>query len=183
MRAIVAHDGGRTGLGGHWQTASAARQVVLERLYLRLLAGGEAIGALPTPYALPLERFDGAVLFWEEVGGRAAHVWSLLHVLRHCGILERISGLVVGVRHEIDGLGTPGDGSATLRETVLDVLGDRDIPVLGKVEFGHAGSNLPMPVGVRAQLDAGQRTLSLFEPAVAASSFPDLARASHSTVT
>ncbi|MGW3108183.1 S66 peptidase family protein [Streptomyces sp. NPDC001100] len=184
------------GLGGHWQRASASRQVVLERLYLRLLTGDGAIGALPatpswecwrpgraegpliggvinrivfaqaTPYALPLERFDGAVLFWEEMGGQAAYVWSYLHVLRHCGILDRISGMVVGVPHEIDGLGTPGDGSPTLREIVLDVLGDRDIPVLGNVEIGHAGPNLPMPVGVRAQLDAGQRTLSLLEPAV-----------------
>ncbi|MGX9885663.1 S66 peptidase family protein [Streptomyces sp. NPDC002276] len=180
------------GLGGHWQRASTTRQVVLERLYLRLLTGGEAIGALPTTpswecwrpgraegpliggvinrivfaQAPPLERFDGAVLFWEEMGGQAAYIWSYLHVLRHCGILDRISGMVVGVPHEIDGLGTPDDGLPTLREVVLDVLGDRDIPVLGNVEIGHAGPNLPMPVGVRAQLDAGQRTLSLLEPAV-----------------
>jgi muramoyltetrapeptide carboxypeptidase len=49
---------------------------------------------------------------------------------------------------------------------VLDVLGDRDIPVLGNVEFGHAGPNLPMPVGIRVAHDAQQRTLSLLEPGV-----------------
>ncbi|MFF8192643.1 hypothetical protein ACF05L_17650 [Streptomyces bobili] len=53
-----------------------------------------------------------------------------------------------------------------MREIVLDVLGDRDIPVLGNVEFGHAGPNLPMPVGIRAGLDAQRRTLSLLEPTV-----------------
>jgi muramoyltetrapeptide carboxypeptidase len=37
---------------------------------------------------------------------------------------------------------------------------------LGNVEFGHAGPNLPMPVGIRVGLDAQQRTLSLLEPAV-----------------
>ncbi|MFG1673481.1 hypothetical protein [Micromonospora sp. NPDC049282] len=58
--------------------------------------------------------------------------------------------------------------SPTLPEIVLDVLGDRDIPVLGNVEFGHAGPNLPMPVGIRVALDAGQRTLALLEPAVRA---------------
>ncbi|MFD9390960.1 LD-carboxypeptidase, partial [Streptomyces sp. NPDC060000] len=163
------------GLGGRWQAAPAARQAVLEKLYSTLLTGDEAIGALQatpswecwragrtegrliggllnrvvlaqaTPYALPLERFDGAVLFREEMGGQAAHVWSYIQVLRHCGILDRISGMVVGVPHAIDGLGA--DASPTLREIVLDVLGDRDIPVLGNVEFGHAGPNLPMPVG------------------------------------
>ncbi|MFD3515396.1 hypothetical protein [Streptomyces sp. NPDC058657] len=40
------------------------------------------------------------------------------------------------------------------------------IPVLGGVEFGHAGPNLPMPVGIRVALDAQQRTLSLLELAV-----------------
>ena len=182
------------GLGGHWQAAPAARQAELEKLYSRLLTSTEPIGALPagtswecwragraegrliggvinrialaqaTRYALPLEWFDGAVLFWEEMGGLASHVWSLLHVLRHSGILDRISGMVVGIPREISGL-EPG-ASPTLSEIVLDVLGDRDIPVLGNVEFGHAGPNLPMPVGIRVGLDAEQRTLSLLEPAV-----------------
>lgn len=103
------------GLGGHWQAAPAARQAELEKLYSTLLTGTEPIGALPaspswecwrtgraegrligglinrlvlnqaTCYALPLDRFDGAVLFWEESGGHASHVWSYLQVLRHAG--------------------------------------------------------------------------------------------------
>ena len=183
------------GFGGHWPAAPAARQAELETLYTRLLTGTEPIGALPsspswecwragraegpliggvinrivlaqaTPYALPLDRFDGAVLFWEELGGLAAYVWSYLHVLRHSGILDRISGMVVGVPRDIIGLEGP-DASPTLAEIVLDVLGDRDIPVLGNVDIGHAGPNLPMPVGLRVALDAGRRTLSLLEPAV-----------------
>ncbi len=185
------------GFGGHWQAAPAARRAELENLYSRLLTDTEAIGPLPassswecwragrvegrliggvinrialvqaTRFAMPLERFDGAVLFWEEMGGLASYVWSYLHVLRHGGILDRISGMVVGVPHAIDGLEAPG-ASPTLREIVLDVLGDRDIPVLGNVEFGHAGPNLPMPVGIRAGLDAEQRKLALLEPAVGA---------------
>jgi len=185
------------GLGGAWQRVPAARRAELEVLYSRLLMSTEPIGALPaspsgecwrpgraegrliggvlnrvvlaqaTQYALPLERFDGAVLFWEEMGGQASYVWSYLHVLRHSGVLDRIAGMVVGVPHAIDGLEGP-DSSPTLAEIVLDVLGGRDIPVLGGVEVGHAGANLPMPVGVRVALDAEQRTLSLLEPAVRA---------------
>ncbi|MFF1724819.1 S66 peptidase family protein [Streptomyces sviceus] len=183
------------GLGGHWQRASAARREELRELYSTLLTGTEPIGALAagpswecwrpgraegpliggvinrivlaqaTPFALPLECFDGAVLFWEEMGGQTSHVWSYLQILRHIGILNRISGMVVGIPEAIDGLDSP-DGAPTLAEIVLDVLGDRDIPVLGNVEVGHAGPNLPMPVGIRAALDAEKRTLSLLEPAV-----------------
>ncbi|MEU8608548.1 S66 peptidase family protein [Actinoplanes sp. NPDC048791] len=178
------------GFGGNWQTAPAPRRAELEDLYTRLLTSTEAIGALPpsetwecwrpgraegpliggvinrivlaqaTRFALPLESFDGAVLFWEEMGGLASYVWSYLQVMRHSGILDRISGMVVGIPREIDGL-----EELTLREIVLDVLGDRDIPVLGNVEVGHAGPNLPMPVGIRVALDAQQRKLSLLEPA------------------
>jgi len=183
------------GFGGSWQTAPAARRAELETLYSRLLTDTEPIGVLPagpswecwragraegrliggvinrvalvqaTRYALPLEAFDGAVLFWEEMGGLASYVWSYLHVLRHSGVLDRIAGMVVGTPREIIGLEAP-DASPTLAEIVLDVLGDRDIPVLGNVEFGHAGPNLPMPVGIRVSLDAEQRRLSLLEPAV-----------------
>ncbi|WP_116173163.1 LD-carboxypeptidase [Kutzneria buriramensis] len=189
------------GLGGHWQTAPAARRAELAKLYSTLLTATEPIGALPTspswecwrpgraegrliggvinrivlaqatPYALPLDWFDGAVLFWEEMGGLASYVWSYLHVLRHGGILDRISGMVVGVPHAIDGLDSAG-ASPTLAEIVLDVLGDRDIPVLGNVEFGHAGPNLPMPVGIRVALDAQRRSLSLLEPVVRPATAP-----------
>lgn len=50
---------------------------------------------------------------------------------------------------------------------LLDVLGDRDLPVLGHVDFGHASPNLPLPLGIRADVDATGRTLSLLEPVVA----------------
>lgn len=183
------------GLGAAWHAAPAARRAELEKLYTALLTSTEPIGALPagpswecwrpgrtegrliggvinrivltqaTPYALPLEWFDGAVLFWEEAGGLASYVWSYLQVLRHSGILDRISGMVVGIPDAIDGLDSPG-ASPTLAEIVLDVLGDRDIPVLGNVEIGHAGPNLPMPIGIRVALDAQERSLSLLEPAV-----------------
>lgn len=185
------------GLGGRWQAAPAARRAELEKLYSTLLTSTEPIGALPanpswecwraghaegrliggvinrivlnqaTCYALPPDWFDGAVLFWEEAGGQASHVWNYLQVLRHAGILDRIAGMVVGIPAAIDGLDSP-DASPSLREIVLDVLGDRDIPVLGNVEVGHAGPNLPMPVGTRVALDAQQRALSLLEPAVRA---------------
>ena len=56
----------------------------------RLIGGvlNRVMRAQATRYALPLERFDGAVLFWEERGGYAPWVWSDLQVLRHAGVSE-----------------------------------------------------------------------------------------------
>ena len=90
-------------------------------------------------------------------------VWNDLHALRSAGVLDRIAGMVVGTPFEVE----PTDGGPdTLREVVLDVLGERDIPVLGNVDIGHDPPNLPMPLGIRAELDADAVTLSLLEPAV-----------------
>ena len=136
-------------------------------------AQGPLVGAMlnrlvriqASSFALPLERFDGAILFWEEAWTSTSVIWNELHLLRLAGVLERIGGMIVGTPFEIEF--TEG-GPATLREVVLDVLGDRDIPVIGNVDIGHTGPNLPLPLGVRAELDADALTLSLLEPAVEA---------------
>src|SRR4029450_3915811 len=114
-------------------------------------------------FALEPDRFDGAILFWEEAWTQSSRIWQELHVLRTAGILERIAGMVVGAGLDLTFV---EGGPDQLRDVVLDVLGERDIPVIGNVELGHTGPNLPMPLGVRAALDADELTLSLLEPAV-----------------
>jgi muramoyltetrapeptide carboxypeptidase len=165
-------------------------------VYRRVLTGTEPLGALPrrsqretwrpgraagpliggmlhrllrvqaTSYALPPDRFDGAILFWEDIGTSTLGVWNDLHVLRHAGIFDRIAGMLIGFTSTID---TPKvlEGPETLREIVLDVLGDRDIPVIGNVDIGHEGPNLPLPLGIRAEVDADDLSILLVEPAVA----------------
>jgi muramoyltetrapeptide carboxypeptidase len=78
-------------------------------------------------------------------------------------VFDRIAGMVVGEPVLVE---PTAGGPHTLREVVLDVLGDRDIPVLGGVEVGHNTPNVPMPLGVRAEVDAGALTLILLDPAV-----------------
>jgi muramoyltetrapeptide carboxypeptidase LdcA involved in peptidoglycan recycling len=178
---------------GYWRETDDGRRKELEDVYLRVLTGDGAPGVLPpgrpwecwrsgraqgrlvggmlnrlvrvqsTSYALTPEHFDGAILFWEEAFTSNSVVWNDLHVLRHAGVLDRIAGMIVGAPFEVE----PTEGGPdTLREIVLDVLGERDIPVLGNVDVGHDPPNLPMPLGVRAEMDADALRLSLPEPAV-----------------
>ncbi|MFJ6138286.1 LD-carboxypeptidase [Kitasatospora sp. NPDC092286] len=126
---------------------------------------GRLVTLQATPFALPPERFDGAVLFWEEVDRPLSGVWHDLQALRLSGVLDRVAAMVVGVPHQVPAAGC-GDTRPTLRDVVLDVVGDRELPVLGGVDFGHAGPNLPLPLGIRATVDATARTLALDEPAV-----------------
>jgi muramoyltetrapeptide carboxypeptidase len=118
-----------------------------------------------TSYALDPERFDGAILFWEEAGASTSAVWNDLHLLRQAGVLDRIAGMVVGPADRVD---AGPDGTDPLRDIVLDVVGDRDIPVLGNADIGHNPPNVPLPLGVRAALGADAGTLTLTEAAVAA---------------
>jgi muramoyltetrapeptide carboxypeptidase len=177
---------------GEWNESEDSRRTQLADIYLRVLTSDRAAGPLPpgggecwrsgraqgpliggllnrlirvqaTPYALSPERFDGAILFWEEVGTSTSVVWNDLHVLRIAGVLDRISGMIVGRPSDVE-VTTPGPN--TLREVVLDVVGERDIPVLGHVDIGHAGPNLPMPLGIRGAVDADALTLALLEPVV-----------------
>jgi muramoyltetrapeptide carboxypeptidase len=181
---------------GYWHESDDGRRKDLQDVYLRVLTRDGAPGDLPpgrrwecwrsgraqgplvggmlnrlvrvqsTSYALTPEHFDGAVLFWEEAFTSTSVVWSDLHVLRQAGVLDRIAGMVVGAPFEVE----PTEGGPdTLRQIVLDVLGERDIPVLGNVDVGHDPPNLPMPLGVRAEMDADALTLSLLEPVVTAS--------------
>jgi muramoyltetrapeptide carboxypeptidase len=180
------------GFANRHELAQEHRQAVAE-IYRRVLTSTDAPGSLPpigqweswrsgradgplvggllnrlilvqaTPYALDPDRFDGAILFWEELATSFAAIWNGLQALRYAGILDRISGMVVGTAVGVQ----PTDGGPEiLRDIVLDVLGDRAIPVLGNVDIGHNPPNIPLPLGVRAEIDADALTISLVEPAV-----------------
>ena len=178
---------------GEWHALSEPDRARLADAYQRVLTSTEPAGPLPalsawetwrpgraeghllggllnrlvriqaTPWALAPERFDGAILFIEDLNTPTINIWNDLHVLRYGGVFDRIAGLLVGPTETVQVL---PDAPKTLREVVLDVLGDRDIPVLGNVNLGHAGPNIPLPLGIRAAVDAEAHTIELLEAAV-----------------
>jgi muramoyltetrapeptide carboxypeptidase LdcA involved in peptidoglycan recycling len=182
---------------GDWNETDVHLRQQLADIYLRMLTREAAPGVLPssgrwecwrsgraqgplvggmlnrlvrvqaTPWAMSPERFEGSILFWEEAWTSTAAIWNDLHVLRYAGVLDRIAGMVVGAPTEVEP--TEG-GPSTLREVVLDALGKRDIPVLGNADVGHSAPNVPMPLGVRIEVNADAVTLSLLEPVVTESS-------------
>jgi muramoyltetrapeptide carboxypeptidase len=134
----------------------------------RLMGGllDRLINVQASPYPLAPETWDGAIFFWEDVGRNLGHVWNQLHVLRMQGVFDRVGAMVVGIPLDVE---IPADapfGPFTVKDIVLDVLGDYDFPVLAGVDFGHTGPNLPMPIGTLAAVDATSRTLRLLESPV-----------------
>ena len=134
-------------------------------------AEGRLIGAMlnrfvkvqASPWAVAPEAFDGAIMFLEDYNTPSINIWNDLQVLRLGGAFDRISGLIIG---PVDGISILEGTTQTLREVVDDVMGEHDIPILANVNCGHSGPNVPLPLGVRAAIDAGARTIELVEAAV-----------------
>jgi len=178
---------------GSWEDLPEPGRTAQRTAYRRVLTSTDPIGALPalstwetwregraegpllggmlnrlikvqaSPYALAPDRFDGAILFLEEYNAPTINVWHDLQILRLAGVFDRIAGLVIGPVGVVE---VADYAPQSYREVVLDVVGERDIPILANVNCGHADPNLPLPLGIRAALDAGSRTIELVEGAV-----------------
>ena len=130
------------------------------------LLGGmlhRSIRVQASPFALAPERFDRAILFLEDYNLPSINVWHDLQVLRQHDVFDRIAGLLIG---PTEGVSILEGTTQTLRDVVLDVVGHRDIPIIGNVNCGHAGPNIPLPLGIRASIDADALTIELLEAAV-----------------
>ena len=106
-------------------------------------------GNLSLLYALRGTKYDvnpkGKILFIEDVGEYLYHLDRMIHNLKLGGILEQISGLVVGQFTEMKDNDTPFGFSA--EEIILEALKEYDFPVLFNFMAGHSPLNLPLVLG------------------------------------
>lgn len=111
------------------------------------------------------EEWEGAILFLEtsEEHPDPKTVLYLLRGMAAQGILERISGVIVG---------KPRDETyyeeykAVYRKVLGQECGRPELPVLYNLNFGHASPICTLPYGVKAEIDCVARSLTLLEPAV-----------------
>ena len=111
-----------------------------------------------------LPRWEGAILFLEDVGEEIYRVDRMLTQLKLAGVLDQIAGLVFGQCTDC----TPGEGfgSLTLDEVLEDHVRPLGIPAWRGAMIGHIDDQLTLPLGVQAEIDAGVGTIRLLEPAV-----------------
>ena len=138
------------------------RTLVPGRAEGRLMAGNLSILAslAGTRFAPDL---SGAVLCIEEVGEKAYRLDRLFWQLVSAGLLKRVRGILLG---ELVGCQPEGAGRHSARRVLERAISLLGLPALSGAAFGHGRHNLALPVGVRARLDAEDRTLTLLEAAV-----------------
>ncbi|MDP2008077.1 MAG: LD-carboxypeptidase [Rubrivivax sp.] len=110
-------------------------------------------------------RFDGAILFLEDVNEYIYRVDRMLSTLKLSGALDRVAGVVLGGFTNCG----PGDGNygtLTLDEVFDDYFKPLKVPVYSGALFGHIKRKFTLPVGLPVEMDADAGTLRYLQPAV-----------------
>lgn len=119
-----------------------------------------------TNYFPPLNLFDGSILFWEEIGKDLSEIYQYLYQLKHMGILDRISGMLIGKIKFIKPLREKEINTPQIKEMILEILKDYDFPIMANLDFGHFTVNIPMPIGIKVSFDTTKKELKFLEGAV-----------------
>lgn len=117
-----------------------------------------------TPYQPKLEN---CILFLEDVSEPAYKIDRMLSQLILSGKLDRCKGIIFG---QFDNLNKrqpfyPGY-SYTILEVIKQLLGNRKIPIMVGMPFGHIKDKLTLPIGINAKIDTNNRSLTLLERSV-----------------
>lgn len=131
----------------------------------RLLGGNLTVltALMGTPY---LPDFDGAILFLEDTDEAEYRIDRMLTQLALGGVLGRVAAVVFGQCTSCRASG-PSYGGFTLSEVLhqhLELLG---VPAFQGASIGHVADQISIPLGVRAEIDAGAGTIRILEQAVA----------------
>ena len=114
-----------------------------------------------TPY---LPNLSGSILFVEEIGEPPYRIDALFAQLKHAGILDSISGLLLGGFTDADD--RPGKPTLSVDHVISDYVSDLKIPVVKNIRYGHFHPKDSLPIGVKVDLDAKGSSvrLSMLEP-------------------
>lgn len=124
----------------------------------KLVGGNLSIiySLIATPLAFD---FEGAILFIEDVGEQLYHFDRMLQSLKLAGILERISGLIVGGMTDMKETAVPTGW--TIEQLVLDQFRYRNIPIAFNAPIGHIDDNRAVICGAKAVLEIAKNSVSL----------------------
>jgi len=102
------------------------------------------------------------IFFFEAMSEYFNEIEKILVQFREVGILDKTSGLLVGkIRGEKDG--STVDMITDLKEIVMEITDEYDMPVIAGMDFGHYTPNLPMPLGILAEMNADLLEVRIIE--------------------
>lgn len=159
---IVDAEPGRADIEALWQILRGGMPVYEHPYHPKNRMGkasGKLIGGnLSLLYALRGTPYDmapdGAVLFIEDLNEYLYHLDRMMQNLRLGGVLQRLSGLIIGQFTDIKDNDNPF--GATVEEIILDAVKDYGYPVMFGFPAGHSEPNFPLPIGATVHLEVSE---------------------------
>lgn len=142
--------------GTCWRSGHASGPLVT----INLTVASHLLG---TPH---LPDLRGAILVIEDVGEVPYRIDRMLTHWRLAGVLHQLAGIGFGRFSGCDDDSEEASADTfTLEQVLRERIADLNCPVIADLPVGHGtGGNAALPVGVEAQLDADQGTLSVAMP-------------------
>ncbi|MGL4848961.1 MAG: S66 family peptidase [Clostridium sp.] len=112
-------------------------------------------GIIGSPY-MPDINF-GDILFIEDSLKDAATIERSFSLLKVNGILDKVSGIILG-KHE---LFKDSNTGRKPYEILLEVLGNRKIPFLAEFDCAHTHPMITLPIGSKIKLDATNKEITI----------------------
>ena len=91
---------------------------------------------------------DGKILFLEDLDEYLYHIDRMMQALKRAGMLENLSGLIVGGMNGMNDNAIPF--GKTSEEIIRDVVSEYTYPVAFNIPSGHINENLPLLFGEKA---------------------------------
>jgi muramoyltetrapeptide carboxypeptidase len=108
------------------------------------------------------------ILFFEDIGEEPYSIDRMLTQMIMAGKFEKVKGIALGVFKDCESKkeNPSFDSSFSLIEVFFERLENLNIPVIYGLSFGHIKNKFTLPIGINAELDVNNQTLTLLEPAV-----------------
>ncbi|MFN5335106.1 MAG: LD-carboxypeptidase, partial [Bacteroidota bacterium] len=103
------------------------------------------------------------ILFLEETGEFKYSIDRSLWSLKRAGMLDHVSGLIIGGFNIKPDDNHDAEFVKTLEEIVLEKVGDCDFPVCFDFQVGHQKNNFALKCGMEHILQVSTNTCILFE--------------------
>lgn len=103
--------------------------------------------------------YKGCVLFVEDLAEQLYHIDRMFYAFAKAGVLDEISGLIVGGMTDLKDTATPFGQS--LSEIILNHFALRNIPIAFGFPAGHIDDNRALIFGTEVELDVAEKEVSL----------------------
>lgn len=100
-------------------------------------------------------RPEGRILLIEEIAESIPRIDSMLQQLKQARKLEQLAGIVIGSFTQT------GADEAALLMLMKEYFGELGIPVVAGFKIGHDTTNIAIPLGADAILDAQEKVLKI----------------------